>query len=189
MEVNIEDIIKEIIRIDVGQIISWIAEIEDNLGKTEVETDLSKAIGETIGKIQEIMEDKTVEESIGITLIEMTIMIEVGIGLEKGHFPGTMAVIELGVQSIVDWGQGLEPVQIEIRCYKCREYNHFARECPTSREEREIEQLQQMLDLEENQNSLSTNSQNSSVENARVSPSNLWMVGMVPLHSYLSIPE
>ena len=68
--------------------------IEDNLSKTEVETDLSKAIGEIIGKIQEIMEDKTVEESIVITLIEMTITIEVGIGLEKGHFSGTMIVIE-----------------------------------------------------------------------------------------------
>ena len=85
------------IRIDIGQIIGQIVEIEDNLGKTEVETDLCKAIAETIGKIQDIMEDKTVEESIGITLKEMTIMIEVGIGLEKGHFPGTMTVIDLGV--------------------------------------------------------------------------------------------
>ena len=37
-----------------------------------------------------------------------------------------------------------------IRCYRCREYNNFMRDCPTSREEREIEQLQQMLNLEEN---------------------------------------
>ena len=34
-----------------------------------------------------------------------------------------------------------------IRCYKCREYDHFMRDCPTSREEKEIEQLQQMLSL------------------------------------------
>ena len=60
------------------------------------------------------MEDKTVEESIRITLTGMTIMTEVGIGLEKGHFQGTMTVIELGVWAIVDWGQDLEPVQIEI---------------------------------------------------------------------------
>ena len=45
-----------------------------------------------------------------------------------------------------------------IRCYKHREYNHFTRECPTSREEREIEQPQQMLNLEEDQTSLLTNS-------------------------------
>ena len=55
-----------------------------------------------MGKIQEIMEDKTVEESIGITLIEITIMTEVGIGLEKGHFPETVTVIELKVQTIVE---------------------------------------------------------------------------------------
>ena len=76
---------------------------------------MSKAIGETIGEIQEIMEDKTVEDSIGITLIEMTIMTEVGIGLETGCFQGTMTVIELGVQAIVDQDQDLEPVQIEIQ--------------------------------------------------------------------------
>ena len=34
-----------------------------------------------------------------------------------------------------------------IHCYKCREYDHFARDCPTSREEKEIEQLQQMLNF------------------------------------------
>ena len=34
-----------------------------------------------------------------------------------------------------------------IRCYKCRECDHFARDCPTSREERELEQLQQMFNL------------------------------------------
>ena len=28
-----------------------------------------------------------------------------------------------------------------IRCYACREYNHFARDCTNSREERNLEQL------------------------------------------------
>ena len=36
-----------------------------------------------------------------------------------------------------------------IRCYKCREYDHFVRDCPNSREERDLEQLQQMLNMEE----------------------------------------
>ena len=36
-----------------------------------------------------------------------------------------------------------------IRCYNCREYDHFAWDCPSSREERDIDQLQQMLNLEE----------------------------------------
>ena len=41
-----------------------------------------------------------------------------------------------------------------IRCYECREYDHFTKECPTSREEKEIEQPQQMLNLEDEQTSL-----------------------------------
>ena len=36
-----------------------------------------------------------------------------------------------------------------IRCYVCRKYDHFARDCPNSREERDLEQLQHMLNMEE----------------------------------------
>ena len=36
-----------------------------------------------------------------------------------------------------------------IRCYACREYDHFKRDCPNSREERNLEQLQHMLNMEE----------------------------------------
>ena len=31
----------------------------------------------------------------------------------------------------------------------CREYDHFARDCPSSREESDLEQLQHMLNMEE----------------------------------------
>ena len=41
-----------------------------------------------------------------------------------------------------------------IRCYKCRKYDHFAKDCPTSREKKEIKQLQQMPNLEDEQTSL-----------------------------------
>ena len=106
VEVKIEATIREIIRVGIGQIIDQIVEIEDNSGKTEADTDLSKVIGQTmIGKIQEIMVDKTADESIKITVTEMIVMIvmiEVGIGLEKGHFPEIMTIMELGVQAIVD---------------------------------------------------------------------------------------
>ena len=58
------------------------------------------------------MVDRIVEESIE-TIIEMTVMIEVGTGLEKGHFPEAIITKEIGVQAIVGPGQDQEQVLIE----------------------------------------------------------------------------
>ena len=55
------------------------------------------------------MTDKIAEESIGI-ITGMKVMTEAGTGLEKGHFPEAITIIEIGVQAI---GQDQEPVQIE----------------------------------------------------------------------------
>ena len=60
-----------------------------------------------------------------------------------------------------------------IRCYNCREYDHFVRDCSICREERDKDQLQQMLYLEGEQTYLVTNTQNSPVENPRAIPLNL----------------
>ena len=43
-----------------------------------------------------------------------------------------------------------------IRCYKCREYDHLAKDCPTTKEEREIEQVWQMFNLDKGQTSIKT---------------------------------
>ena len=45
----------------------------------------------------------------------MTIMIAVGIGLQRGHFPRIMAIIELEVQAKVNPDQGPELAQIGIK--------------------------------------------------------------------------
>ena len=63
----------------------------------------------------------------------------------------------------------------------CREYDHFARDCPNSREERDLEHLQHMLNMEEQEHR--DPSTHSSGKDSR-SPLNLRMVGMMPLHSY-----
>ena len=44
--------------------------------------------------------------------------------------------------------------QDRIRCYKCRVYSHFGKDCPTSNIERKIEQIQQMFNLDEEHTSL-----------------------------------
>ena len=55
-----------------------------------------------------------------------------------------------------------------IRCYNCREYDHFARDCPNSREESDLVQLQLMLDLEaEEQTQLLTSRQDGPTQDYR----------------------
>ena len=101
---------RETIRISTDQI----AETENIIDQTEIGLNMSKIIGEVI--VEEtlgIMVDKTVEESIE-TAIEMTVMTEAGTGLEKGHFPQMMAIIELEAQATVDSGQDPELAQIGI---------------------------------------------------------------------------
>ena len=97
----------------------------------------------------EIMVDKIVEENIEIA-IEITIMIAAGTGtgLEKVCFPEIMAIIELEVTATVDPGQDPELAQIGIKFIVINVENMIIlQECPASREEKEIEQLQQMLNL------------------------------------------
>ena len=67
-------------------------------------------------------------------------MIEARTGPERGYFPVIMAIIELEVQATVDPRSGSRASQNKerIHCYKCREYNHFARDYPTSREKRRL---------------------------------------------------
>ena len=84
-EVRIGPIIEEVIRIEVvGQTV----ETEDSM---EI-IDLDKTIDTTIFEgMLEDMEDKTVEENIGI--IGTMIIIEAGIGPEKEHSQGIMVTI------------------------------------------------------------------------------------------------
>ena len=73
--------------------------------RTEVVLGRNKIIGEEIIEVmQGILTDKTAEESIEI-ITEMKVMTEAETGLEKGHFPEMLVVIEIGVQAIVDPGQ------------------------------------------------------------------------------------
>ena len=57
-----------------------------------------------------------------------------------------------------------------IRHSNCREYDHLARDCPTSREERDLNQIQQMLNMEEEQMHLLNSRQGSPVETPKQVP-------------------
>ena len=45
-------------------------------------------------------------------------------------------------------GSGVSTNRDSIRCYKCTEYDHFVKDFPTTKEEREMEQIQQMFNLD-----------------------------------------
>ena len=64
---------------------------------------MSKVIEGVISEIiPEDTVDKIAEESIEIIIIEIVVIAEAGIGLERDHFQEIMVVIKLEVQAIVD---------------------------------------------------------------------------------------
>ena len=91
--------------------------------------------------------------------MKITVETEVGIGLGKGNFQ-EKNISRRNDRSTSNSrsrsGSRASTNRDGIRCHKCREYDHFAKHCPTSKEEREIEQIQQMYNLDEEQTSLKT---------------------------------
>ena len=115
VEVKIGAMAKEIFKIGIGQTTDQTVGIEDSSGKIKVDTDSSKVIEEINFRIiPEDTVDRITEESIGIIMIEMIAITEVGIGLEKDHFQEIMVLTELGVQAKVDQDQDPELVPIGI---------------------------------------------------------------------------
>ena len=47
-------------------------------------------------------------------------------------------------------------IEIGLDVFECREYDHFARECLTRQASREVEQVQQMFNMDEDQTILQT---------------------------------
>ena len=109
------------IKINIDQIVG-IGEL--NLtGKAEVVQGMNKIIEEDIlevilGHIR-ILEDRIAEENIEVIIgMIVTVEIEVGVNLEKGHFQETIAVMVEGmieVHVIVDQGQDQEQIRIGIK--------------------------------------------------------------------------
>ena len=81
------------------------------------------------------------------------------IGIDQGGEPSHETIGEIEGLAMIDLDQGtrVSMNRDRIRCYVCREYDHVVRNCPNSREERDLEQLQHMLNMEEQDHrSLST---------------------------------
>ena len=106
VEVRIGLITREVIKTEV---IGQTVETEDSMKIIGLDKAIETIIFE--GKPED-MEDKIVEEN--IEMIGVMIIIEAGIGQEKGHLQEMMVVIGIEVPVTVDQGQDLELGQIEI---------------------------------------------------------------------------
>ena len=167
-------------RTDTGQIVETV----DSTDRTEVGLAMNKIIGEVISEVTwETLTGKITEESIEIITKNEGYDRRRNRSRKRSssrsynnnrNSSTSNSRSRLGLRASIN--------RDRIGCCKCREYDHFAKDCPTSREEKEIEQLQQMLNLEDEQTSLKslvTNTQDNfsrvnSEENIRLGHLNLW---------------
>ena len=86
-------------------------------------------------------------------------MKEVEVGPEKDNIKTIIEeMIEVAAVDRSMSGSGASTNRDRIRCYKCKddEYDHFRKDCPTSKSEKEAEHIQQMFNMDEEQTSLKT---------------------------------
>ena len=95
-----------------------------------------------MGIIQEVtkgMESQIITITEGETLeVKITIGIEVGHTKDRAEIEGTIETLATVDQVQV---QVVTTNRDRIRCFKCREYDHFARDCPTRQASRKVEQM------------------------------------------------
>ena len=109
-----------------------------HFSKATVDLDLSIVIEGTILEIVlGYMEDKIAEGSIGMIIIGMMVR-----GRDRQRERSSLGKYSNNrtrstSNSRLRSGSRASTNRDRIRCYNCREYDHFARECPTSREERD----------------------------------------------------
>ena len=141
--------INEIIKIGTDQIV---VTGKISVDKMEVDQGMNKIIGEEILEITwehtEVLEDRIVEENIEV-IIGMKIMKsrsrERSFSRNINNRRNDRSINNGRSRS----GSRVSINRDRVKCYKCREYDHFVKDCPTSKEEREIEQIQQMFTLDE----------------------------------------
>ena len=101
---------------------------------------------ETLGVMWEcirirIFKDRIIEVDIEET-IGMRIMKEVGVGLEKDNLKGNIRRNDRSSSSRSRSGSRVITNRDRIRCYKCSEYDHIAKDCLMSKVEKETDQIQ-----------------------------------------------
>ena len=150
--------IREVIRIDIDLIV----EIEGHHIEVEVSMDkiieddsimsetMEMIIEEIISEIYKIIEVRILEVDTK-RIIEMIILEEVGVDLGTDNIQIITEGMNDRSSSRSRSSSRTRNNRDRIRCYKCRKYNHFAKDCPTSQVGKESEQIQQMYNMDEEQ--------------------------------------
>ena len=137
--------ISKVIKIDIGQIVGARRQCRQDRGRPRYKQNYRGGNLRGNARMYQILKDKTVEESTEIIIeVKVIVEVEIGIGLEKDHFLENLSNSRNNRSTSNSRSRSGSRASINrdrIRCYKCREYDHFAKDCPTSREERELEQL------------------------------------------------
>ena len=95
---------------------------------------------------------------IEVTFLEVTTeaitLEEVEVGLGIDNIQVILEGIDRSSNSRSRSGSRASTNRDRIRCFKCREYDHFAKDCPNSQTEKEPEQIQQMYNLDKDQTAI-----------------------------------
>ena len=149
--------IKKDFKMDIDETV----EIGECHAQVELSMDKIMEEGCSMIKIMDVTPGKEILEEHKITevrilvvdtevILGMITLVEVEVGLEKDSSQVTLGEMIEAVVG-VDQVSRVSTNRDRVRCFICREYNHFAKDCPNiSYTEKELsEQIQQMLDLEE----------------------------------------
>ena len=133
-------IISKVTRIDIDQIV----ETGDSIGKREADPGMHRIIDEEIVEVMQgcikILKDKTVGESIKV-ITEMKVMAETVDRNRSRERSFSRDCSSAGnnrstSNSSSRSGSRISRKRDRIRCYKCMEDDHFTKDSPTSRQER-----------------------------------------------------
>ena len=94
------------------------------------------------------MGDRVIITTEGETL-EIKLMIEIGVGHIKDRIDRRNGRSVSNSRSRS--GSRVTTNRDRIRCFECKDTNHFARDCPTTQANREAEQIQQMFNINDDQ--------------------------------------
>ena len=168
-QIEVEVEIEVTIKAGIGLIMSLevIQDIIKTLGVECLTVLTIEVVMAIMHKVIKDTEDSTIMEEVAI---EIKIIIEEGVG----HLRDRIEVEDRSLSnSRSRSGSTASTNRDRIQCLECREYDHFAQECPVSlvrQTSRETEQMQQMFNMDEDQTIMQTSLMDTDEDELNITP-------------------